>query len=60
MVAAGTGKLRVVDKLLELGADAVAADSNGNTARDYAATHRRQAVLERLKSHPGQCPLTGC
>ena len=60
MVAAGTGKLRVVDKLLELGADAVAADSNGNTARDYAATHRRQAVLERLKSHSGQCPLTGC
>jgi ankyrin repeat protein len=60
MAAAGTGKLQAVDKLLELGADPAAADSNGNTARDYAATHRRREVLERLKSFPGRCPLTGC
>ena len=60
MAAAGTGKLQIVDKLLELGADPAAADSNGNTARDYAATHKRREVLARLKSFPGQCPLTGC
>lgn len=60
MAAAGTGKLQVVDRLLELGADPAAEDSNGNTARDYAATHRRRAVLERLKSFPGRCPVTGC
>jgi ankyrin repeat protein len=60
MAAAGNGNLQVVDKLLELGADPAAADSNGNTARDYAATHRRREVLERLKSFPGRCPLTGC
>jgi len=60
MAAAGAGTLQVVDKLLELGADPAAADSNGNTARDYAATHRRREVLERMKSFPGRCPLTGC
>jgi len=60
MAAAGTGKLQVVEQLLALGADPAAGDSNGNTARDYAATHRRQAVLARLKSFPGRCPLTGC
>jgi hypothetical protein len=60
MAAAGSGKLQVVNTLLELGADPAVGDSNGNTARDYAATHKRRAVLERLKSFPGKCPLTGC
>ena len=60
MAAAGIGNLQIVDKLLELGADPAAADSNGNTARDYAATHKRREVLERMKSFPGRCPLTGC
>ena len=60
MAAAGSGKLQAVNTLLELGADPAAADSNGNTARDYAATHKRRDVLERLKSFPGKCPLTGC
>jgi ankyrin repeat protein len=60
MAAAGSGKLQVVNTLLELGADPAAGDSNGNTARDYAATHKRREVLERLKSFPGKCPLTGC
>jgi uncharacterized protein len=60
MAAAGSGKLQAVNTLLELGADPAAADSNGNTARDYAATHKRREVLERLKSFPGKCPLTGC
>lgn len=60
MAAAGIGNLQVAEKLLELGADPAAADSNGNTARDYAATHKRREVLERMKSFPGRCPLTGC
>ena len=34
--------------------------SHGNTARDYAATHKKGAVLERLKAFPGKCPLSGC
>ena len=50
MAAAGTGNLRVVNRLLELGADPAATDSQGNIARDYAATHNRREVLERLKS----------
>ena len=60
MVAAGSGKLQVVNTLLSMSADPAAGDSNGNTARDYAATHKRREVLERLKSFPGKCPLTGC
>ena len=60
MAAAGSGKLQAVNTLLELGADPAAGDGNGNTARDYAATHKRREVLERLKSSPGKCPLTGC
>lgn len=60
MAAAGIGNLPAVNQLLALGADPAAGDSNGNTARDYAATHKRREVLERLKSFPGKCPLTGC
>jgi hypothetical protein len=60
MAAAGSGKLQAVNTLLELGADPAAADSNGNTARDYAATHKRREVLERLKAFPGKCAMTGC
>ena len=60
MAAAGSGKLQAVNTLLELGADPAAGDSNGNTARDYAATHKRREVLERLKAFPGKCAMTGC
>jgi ankyrin repeat protein len=52
MAAAGVGNLAAVDQLLELGADAAAQDSSGNTAHDYAAAHKRGNVLERLKSFP--------
>ena len=60
MAAAGIGNLRAVNQLLELGANPAAEDSHGNTARDYAATHKRKDVLERLKAFPGKCALTGC
>lgn len=60
MVAARNGNLRAVEKLLELGADPSAVDGAGHTARDYAATHQQREVLERLKSAPGTCPLSGC
>jgi hypothetical protein len=60
MAAAGVGNLEVVNVLLALGADPAAGDSHGNTARDYAATHRKRDVLERLKAFPGKCALTGC
>jgi ankyrin repeat protein len=60
MAAAGIGNLQAVNQLLDLGADAAAGDSNGNTARDYAATHKRRDVLERLKAFPGKCAPTGC
>jgi ankyrin repeat protein len=54
MAAAGMGNLAIVNQLLELGADPAAGDSSGNTARDYAATHRKEDVLERLKSYGGK------
>jgi ankyrin repeat protein len=54
MAAAGIGNLEIVNKLLEAGADPAAGDASGNTARDYAATHNRRDVLERLKSHGGK------
>jgi len=60
MAAAGTGNLRAVNQLLDLGANPAAGDSHGNTARDYAATHKRRDVLERLKAFPGKCALSGC
>ena len=60
MSAAGIGNLRAVNQLLDLGADPVAKDANGNTARDYAATHKKREVLERLKGFPGKCALSGC
>ena len=60
MAAAGIGNLDVVNRLLELGADPAAEDTHGNTARDYAATHKRDDVLERLKAFPGKCALSGC
>ena len=60
MAAAGVGNLEAVNVLLALGADPAAGDSHGNTARDYAATHKKRGVLERLKAFPGKCALTGC
>ena len=60
MAAAGIGNLQAVNQLLELGANPAAEDSHGNTARDYAATHKKGGVLERLKAFPGKCPLSGC
>jgi len=60
MAAAGTGKLDRVRELLALGADPAAADSAGNTARDYAATHGHAVVLALLASFPGICPMSGC
>jgi hypothetical protein len=58
MAAAGVGNLQAVNRLLELGADPAAGDSNGNTARDYAARTRarRARAAERI---PGKCALTG-
>ena len=60
MAAAGIGNLPAVNQLLDLGADPAIEDAGGNTARDYAATHKKREVLERLKAFPGKCPLTGC
>lgn len=60
MVAAGTGKSAQITQLLELNADPAAADSEGHTARDYAATHKKREALEQLKSFPGRCPMSGC
>lgn len=60
MAAAGTGKLARVRELLALGADPAAADSAGNTARDYAATHGHVQALALLASFPGICPTSGC
>jgi len=60
MAAAGIGNLQAVNQLLEMGANPAAEDSHGNTARDYAATHKKGSVLERLKAFPGKCPLSGC
>jgi ankyrin repeat protein len=54
MAAAKMSNLAIVNQLLELGADPAAGDSSGNTARDYAATHRKEDVLERLKSYGGK------
>jgi ankyrin repeat protein len=60
MAAAGIGNLQAVNQLLDLGADPAAEDSHGNTARDYAATHKQGDVLERLKAFPGKCAMSGC
>jgi ankyrin repeat protein len=54
MAAAGIGNLEIVNKLLEAGADPAAGDASGNTARDYAATHKKTEVLERLKGYGGK------
>lgn len=48
MVAAGEGKLRVVEKLLRDGAQVNAADSDGITALHYAATGRDLKVVQAL------------